>query len=435
MRTDSSQPGNLSPAAAGEHANRQHAARTGDGAASGGKARESLEARYEAIIQPHAAQLKRGFRDLQFEPGLEAEYRAYYWSRYLGRTRAVLAAGAVLFALFALKDLRTLPEEVWQITAGIRLLLIVPCILMVIALSYVQALRLWMEALIVGGVFIAMAGLSAAILISASLGSPLPYEGLILVIVFTLFLSGLRFHKASLSTVATVIGYIAAGMVIGMPTAVLLQQAYYLISIMLIGMAGAYSLELSMRASFLSENVARSRSLRDPLTLLYNRRAAMDHLDRSWALACRERQPLAMLLIDVDHFKRFNDLYGHVPGDGCLTEVAMILQDRVRRPMDIVARYGGEEFLAVVYGISERNLVRFCENLRRSVEKLGIPHAENPPHLGVTVSIGAAWTVPMPGSTIASTLEEADRALYRAKAKGRNRYEIGGAARTILAVA
>lgn len=401
----------------------------------GAKARESLESRYEALIQPHATQLKRGFRDLQFEPALETEYRAYYWRRYLGRTRAVLAAGAVLFVLFALKDLRTLPADVSHITAGIRLLLIVPSILMVIALSYVHALRVWMEALIVGGVFIAMTGLSAAILISASLGSPLPYEGLILVIVFTLFLSGLRFYKASLSTVATVIAYIAAGMVTGMATAGLLQQAYYLISIMLIGMAGAYSLELSMRASFLSENVARSRSLRDPLTLLYNRRAAMDHLDRSWALAFRERQPLAILLIDVDHFKRFNDRYGHVAGDGCLTEVAMILQDRVRRPMDIVARYGGEEFLAVVYGITEQNLVRFCENLRRSVESLAIPHAENLPHPGVTVSIGAAWTIPAPSATIASTVEEADRALYRAKAKGRNRYELGGAARPILAVA
>lgn len=418
MRADSGLPGNLSHLAPGD------------------KAREPLESRYEALIQPHAAQLKRGFRDLQFAPGLEAEYHVYYWSRYLGRTRAVLAAGAVLFALFALKDVRTLPADVWHFTAGIRLLLIVPCILMVIALSYVRALRLWMEELIVGGVFVAMAGLSAAILISASLGSPLPYEGLILVIVFTQFLSGLRFYKASLSTVATVIGYIAAGMVMGMSTEVLLRQAYYLISIMLIGMAGAYSLELSMRASFLSENVARSRSLRDPLTLLYNRRAAMDHLDRSWALAFRERQPLAVLLIDVDHFKRFNDLYGHLPGDGCLTEVAMILQDRVRRPMDIVARYGGEEFLAVVYGISEQNLPRFCENLRRSVESLKIPHAENPPHRRVTVSIGAAWTVPVPGgATIASNLEQADRALYRAKAKGRNRCEIAGDARAILAVA
>jgi diguanylate cyclase (GGDEF)-like protein len=418
MHADSGQPGNVSQLA------------------PGGRAQEPLEARYEALIQPHAVQLKRGFRDLQFASDLEADYRAYYWRRYLGRTRVVLAGGAVLFALFALKDVRTLPAEVAQITAGIRLLLIVPSILLVIALSYAQALRSWMEELLVGGVFIAMAGLSAAILISAGMGSPLPYEGLILVIVFTLFLSGLRFYKASLSTVATVLGYICAGMAIGLPTAVLLQQAYYLISITLIGMAGAYSLEFSVRANFLGENVARSRSLRDPLTLLYNRRAAMDHLDRAWGLALREHKPLAILVIDVDRFKRFNDLYGHVLGDGCLTEVAMILQDRVRRPMDIVARYGGEEFLAVVYGISEQNLPRFCENLRRSVETLAIPHTENSPHNVVTVSIGAARIGAMPGSaTIASTLEEADRALYRAKAKGRNRCEIAGASRAIMAVA
>lgn len=379
------------------------------------------ELRDEALILPQAAQIKRGFRTLRFEPALEQEFQEYFWTRYEFRTRVALIGGALLFALFALRDMRTLPAEVWRLTVGIRMLLIVPSILLVVALSFWKRMRRWMEVVVTVGVFIAMSGLTAIILASARMGSPLPYEGLILIMVFTIFLSGLRFYKASISILLTVAGFIGASLILGMPSAQVVLQSYYLIGIMLVGLLGSYSLELSLRANFLNEGVARFRALHDPLTKLYNRRAAWDHMDRAWRLAFRERGLMALVLVDVDHFKRFNDRYGHLMGDICLTKVSMALSDRIRRPMDIVARYGGEEFVAVVYDITAENLARLCEDLRGAVFSLAIPHADNAPHDRVTVSIGAILLRPAAGNVaLNSALEQADRALYRAKEQGRN---------------
>lgn len=392
------------------------------GAAGLAGAHELLD---EALIFPQAAQIKRGFRNLRFEPAIEQEFREYFWNRYEFRTRVALVGGALLFALFAIRDVRTLPAEVWHITVGIRMLLIVPSILLVVGLSFWSRLRHWMEAFLVFVVCIAMSGMTAVILVAAKMGSPLPYEGLILIMVFTMFLSGLRFYKAGISILLTVIVFISASLVLGMPSAQVVLQSYYLIGITLIGLIGSYSLELSLRANFLSEGVAQFRALHDPLTNLYNRRAAWDHMDRAWRLAFRERERLALLLVDVDHFKRFNDRYGHLMGDICLAKVAMALSDRIRRPMDIVARYGGEEFVAVLYDISEENLTRLCEDLRGAVSSLAIAHSDSSPHDRITISIGAALLLPATGNfTLKSALEQADRALYRAKDQGRNRSEI-----------
>jgi len=388
------------------------------------------EVRDEAHLLPHAAQIRRGFRWLRFEAPLEEEFRSYYWRLYLTRTRWVLLIGALIFGVFAAKDVQALPADVWPWTVGIRMLLIVPAILLIDLLSFVRALKPYLEGIMATGVFIAMGGLSAVIVLSAEMGAPLPYEGLMLVIVFTFFLTGLRFYKASFCTLAAATMFSAASLALGISEEITLRL-YYLYGVTFICMVGSYSIELLMRANFLTENVAQFRALRDPLTLLYNRRAAMDHLARAWRLAFREREPLAVVLIDVDHFKRYNDRYGHLAGDGCLSEVALTLSDRFRRPMDIVARYGGEEFLAVIYGVHPPTLRIMCEDLRQAVLDLAIPHDAAPLQGRVTVSIGAAWTEPAEGeATIESVIDAADGALYAAKRGGRNRCEITDAQRT-----
>lgn len=374
---------------------------------------------------PHAAQLRRGFRWLRFEPGLERQFRDFFQERYLVRTRVAVGAGAALIALFALRDYRALPDDVWPWTVGLRVFLIVPAMMMVYAATYIPALRRSLEWITVAGVSVAMGGLGAAIIVSAMMGSPLPYEGMMLVMVFAIFLSGLRFYKAVASTSVVAAGYLVARAVLDLPGAETTQEAYYMYGIGLIGLLGSYSLELSVRTNFLNEHIALFRAAHDPLTQLHNRRAALDHLQRAWRLAFRDRTSLAVALIDVDHFKRFNDRYGHGPGDTCLTEVAATLRDRVRRPMDMVARWGGEEFLVVLYDLNEASLRMICEDLRQGVAALGIPHQDNGATATVTVSIGAAWVLPAAGAhTLESAIELADRALYRAKDGGRNRCEI-----------
>jgi diguanylate cyclase (GGDEF)-like protein len=392
-----------------------------------------MDAFEESQFSPHAAQLQRGFPWLAFERELEAEYREYHVRRQLVQTRIALAAGAVLFLLFALRDYHELPPEVWHWTVALRAYVIVPALLAMLAWSYAPVAGKWIERVGAVTVLVVMGATGAAVLVSERMGAALPYEALLAVMVFTIFLTGLRFYHATLTTCGIAAAYLTARVVLDLPVADTLKQGLYLYVIALIGLMGGYMLEWTRRANFLSSNVMRFRALHDPLTYLYNRRAALDHLQRAWRLAARERRPLAALLLDVDHFKKFNDHYGHLHGDGCLSEVAMALHHRLRRPMDIVARYGGEEFLAVLYGVSGDNVRRVAETVREIVEGLAIPHARNPPGV-VTVSIGASWAEPAdPLATPELLLETADQALYRAKEAGRNRCEARGVAPSVPA--
>jgi diguanylate cyclase (GGDEF)-like protein len=381
--------------------------------------------RLEGRFSAHAAQLRAGFRWLRFAPELEREFQRFIHARYLIRTRIALVGGAVLLGAFALRDMRLLPEAVWHVTVALRLLVMVPAVLLVLAASFVPRLAGAFEWITATGVSAVMGALALAVLHAGTQGSPLPYEGLMVVMIFAIFLCGLRFYAATAVTVATAAAYLAGRVALELPGAETSQQAYYMFVITLIGLVGSYSLELSQRANFLTEHVAMFRATRDAMTHLYNRRAAMDHLDRAWRLAFRERKPVAVALIDVDHFKPFNDRYGHSQGDACLAEVAAVLRDRVRRHMDMVARYGGEEFIAVVYDAGEAALRVICEDIRHSVRALHIAHGGNGPHEVVTVSVGAALAEPAGGvATIESLIERADQALYRAKAAGRDRCEL-----------
>jgi diguanylate cyclase (GGDEF)-like protein len=329
----------------------------------------------------------------------------------------------VLFLLFALRDYNSLPPEVWHWTVALRACVIVPAIALMLAVSYAPVAGRWIERAGAAAVVVVMGGTGASVLISAHMGSPLPYEALLVVMVFVTFLTGLRFYHATLTTFGVAAAYLAARVALELPAAETVKQGLYLYVIALIGWLGAYMLEWTRRANFLTSAIMRFRALHDPLTYLYNRRAALDHLQRSWRLAARERRPLAALLIDVDHFKRFNDHYGHLHGDGCLSEVALALHHRLRRPMDLVARYGGEEFLAVLYGVAGDNVQLVGEAVRARIEELGIPHVQNPGGV-VTVSVGASWAEPAdPLATPELLLETADQALYRAKKAGRNRCE------------
>ena len=381
--------------------------------------------RLEGQFSAHAAQLRAGFRWLRFASGLEREFRRFIHERYLIRTRLALTGAAVLLAVFALRDMRILPPEVWHTTVALRLFVMVPAVLLVLASSFVHRLASVFELITAAGVTVVMGALSAAVLHAGAQGSPLPYEGLMVVMIYAIFLCGMRFYTATASTISVAIAYLIGRALLDLPAEVTSQQAYYMSVITLIGLVGSYSLELSQRANFLTEHVALFRATRDPMTHLYNRRAALDHLDRAWRLAFRERKSVAIVMIDVDHFKRYNDRYGHSQGDTCLAEVAAVLRDRVRRPMDMVARYGGEEFIAILYDVGDAAIHMICEDARQAVRELELAHPENKPHEVVTVSVGAAWAEPAGGvATIESVIEGADQALYRAKAAGRNRCEM-----------
>jgi diguanylate cyclase (GGDEF)-like protein len=160
-------------------------------------------------------------------------------------------------------------------------------------------------------------------------------------------------------------------------------------------------------------------ALIDPLSGVANRRSFDEALEKAWREAIRYGRAVGLLMIDVDHFKLFNDRYGHVAGDRCLRQVGKTLMNFACRPGDLPARYGGEEFALLVPGATLAGARVIAERLRRAVEELCIANADSP--IGqVSVSIGVAAQVPSRGETAEGLIEAADAGLYAAKRGGRN---------------
>ena len=162
-------------------------------------------------------------------------------------------------------------------------------------------------------------------------------------------------------------------------------------------------------------------SERDGLTGLANRRAIDDRLEQAWATCTADDQPLGVIMLDVDWFKRFNDHYGHPEGDSCLRAVGAVIAEHVRRQSDLAGRYGGEEFILILPGADAHTSFGIAERVCEAIQALQIPHVAGPPGAFVTASLGVAIAMPAAGGTIARLLIAADAALYKAKRSGRAR--------------
>jgi diguanylate cyclase (GGDEF)-like protein len=145
------------------------------------------------------------------------------------------------------------------------------------------------------------------------------------------------------------------------------------------------------------------------------------HIQRVWQQAISETRRIAVLLVDIDCFKDFNDCYGHQAGDKCLQAVAVALSQCAGQPLDFVARYGGEEFAVVLYDIGGDDVNEASQRIRRSIAQLNIPHEASRVASRLTLSIGAAFVLPVAARTHEGLVQLADEALYSAKEQGRNR--------------
>jgi diguanylate cyclase (GGDEF)-like protein len=167
-------------------------------------------------------------------------------------------------------------------------------------------------------------------------------------------------------------------------------------------------------------------SRQDGLTGIANRRYFDSYLVSELRRGARERQSLSLILSDVDHFKAFNDCYGHQAGDDCLRRVAAALSSAGRRPADLAARYGGEEFAMVLPGTVVEGAVDVAQAVSRVIEGLAIPHARSAVSPKVTLSQGIVALTPEKETSSEDMIKRADQALYLAKQQGRNRYVVFG---------
>ena len=177
---------------------------------------------------------------------------------------------------------------------------------------------------------------------------------------------------------------------------------------------------IEKKLSDLNEQLSELAAL-DSLTQIANRRTFDDFFTREWQRAQRDKQPLSLIIGDIDYFKLYNDSFGHQSGDICLKKVAQAISNTVMRPADLVARYGGEEFAVILPQTPGQNALQVAKTIAREVKKLAIPHPKSQVSDYVSLSLGVSCAIPQSKYTEKQLLVTADKALYQAKNLGRDR--------------
>jgi diguanylate cyclase (GGDEF)-like protein len=238
--------------------------------------------------------------------------------------------------------------------------------------------------------------------------------------------AGLLYRSALCSSLTIIASFFVGAVCFGMPSMVLLKAVVILGITTTLCAIVCRDAEQTSRRSFLETAMLADFGARDGLSGLMNRRAFDEHLLRLWKQALRDGRSLAVLMIDIDHFKAYNDTHGHQAGDAMIRCVAEILKECARRPLDIAARYGGEEFALILYDLPRVNVAEVAESARNAVENTAVGRSGGSSAKNQTISVGVAMVTPMIDRTPEGALQLADEALYEAKRAGRNRIVMSG---------
>jgi diguanylate cyclase (GGDEF)-like protein len=372
----------------------------------------------------------------RFPEHLEQPFRGLYLERNLPRARSstaiYLTLVVVVTGINLMGGLAPMSEAVLQPIYFLRIAVACPALLLILLATYWRALWPHYQALV--GTAVVITGISVMAIsgVAASSGSPQFQMGDVLVMVYgTLFL-GLLIRMVVAVALALTAAFVSIGLLLGVHFVDLVFAASVLATTGLMAVLSARRVERLVRTSFIETRLLADIAERDGLTGLYNRRMFDTLARRLWQQAQRDGASLQVVLVDIDHFKRYNDLYGHQAGDDCIKQVAEVLASAAKRPLDFCARYGGEEFALVLYAPSGAQPEVLPEQIRGAIMALGMPHADSDAADVITVSIGSAITTAGGKRSLAGLIQKADEALYRAKQVGRNRvlHTDAGAAET-----
>jgi diguanylate cyclase (GGDEF)-like protein len=341
---------------------------------------------------------------LRFREPKEALFREGHLAQNLPRARSAttifLAMIVIVTAINLLGGFTPFTEAVLEPMYLLRLAVSCPALLVILLATYLPALRRHYQA--IAAVAVVVNGLAVMTIgaIAAGSGQPQFQMGDVLVIVYATLFLGLLFRFVLAVAVCLVCAFVTIG---------------------LAAVLSAARVEHLMRTTFVETQLLNDIAERDGLSGLYNRRMFDTLTRRLWQQAQREQESLQVILVDIDHFKRFNDLYGHQAGDDCIRRVAGAIGNAARRPLDFCARYGGEEFALVLYAPSGLDSGALPEQLRRDIMSQAVKHGDSDAAGVITVSIGSAIAQPGSKRSLAGLIQAADEALYRAKQMGRNR--------------
>lgn len=378
--------------------------------------------------------LASGYRGLRFPLAMEARYIA---DKAPERLHLIRIGGILVILLtnfMLLADWLMVPD---QFGTALKLRAFVHTPLILFCLIYLNRMssqaREWstlLKSLVSAGIAVYLSLSSTDVLAPAYLAT------LTLILLFNGGVIRMRFWMALRLDLIILAMFAAA--VIAMPNPpvpVMASLTLVMVAITLFTLFGSYRSEHEDRANWLMQqhqrvlldHVERGNqqldrlSRFDPLTELANRRHLDEFLQQVWTRAQRDGEELALMMIDIDHFKLYNDHYGHPAGDACLQEVARALRASLRKPEDLIARFGGEEFVVVLTRTSLDAAMAAAERVRQSVAAIALPHEASPTLGQLTLSIGVASVKPAQTNTSAARLmASADEALYEAKASGRN---------------
>ena len=363
---------------------------------------------------------------LNFPGALEARFRAEGRADGLRYQRLIGLIGIGLFILFIPADAEMIPD-VFRQTLGYYA---ATAVLATLLLALLRAGNpSWLTN--IAAMLYTLPGLATQMLLFAATRSPDKaafLNGTLLIILFTNISMQQRVSwiaAGSLGQIAIVLAGLSTG---GISTAAQHAQAATTIGDVMLTLMIAHRFEWRSRRAWLfrardglSHASLLALSERDGLTGLANRRAIDKRLEHAWATCAAENEPLAIIMLDVDWFKRFNDHYGHPEGDTCLRAIGGAIADHVRRQGDLAGRYGGEEFILILPATDADTSHAIAERVCDAIEALQIPHCADPTGAFVTASLGVAAAMPAAGGTVATLLAAADAALYEAKRTGRAR--------------
>jgi diguanylate cyclase (GGDEF)-like protein len=373
------------------------------------------------LNSPYAAELQRGAASRSFSSKVEAEYvRAHLLdNRTLIRVTCMFA---VLLAAFRGVEQTFLGS--WDQLQPIIIVLVAAASIVLVAIAFSPAFERFY--LPVAQIVVPIRNVLAAIGVvqTAAAGQLEVLMFLPLMVIGPFYFMGLRVRVALLSVAATVAAFVVAAAIFGLELPIALRAFVFLLLTAAACAIAARHLEKWSRTSFLEGHLIEELAQHDTLTSLKNRRVFDEHLDRLWQQAIDDERALAILMIDIDHFKAYNDRYGHQAGDQTLRLVAQTLQGLVARPLDVLARYGGEEFAVISYDVDGRQAAALAERMRRAVSELAVEHQGSQAGTVVTISVGAAVVAPSRERRSRGALQLADQALYDAKVRGRNRVEL-----------
>jgi len=357
-------------------------------------------------------------------PALENHFRLAYTNN---NAAGALIATAICLALIALVTaadvfdlLAPVPPETLNIVVFLRLGIAGPALVAILLAVEVKGLRRYYQPIVACAAVTLGASVMTISAITATAGQLQFQMGDVLVVCYTCLFLGLLGHVVTIVASVLVVVFFGVGILFDVPADALIFAGSVIVATCLMTVIFAHRVERLSRMSFLENRFLNEIAERDPLTGLYNRRK-FDELARLvWGQARRDAERLHLLFIDIDRFKRYNDVSGHQAGDQVIRQVARVIDRAARRPLDFCARYGGEEFVLVLYGAKSTEYCSIAEKIRAAVQQEAIPHPASDVAGVITVSIGSAAVKPNASRTLSGLIQQADESLYAAKQAGRN---------------